>query len=741
MKKFIDNFILVFIMFIPFLYLYISYGIREHIDMSILGFVLISFFFLLAYIYLFINNIKRKMLIGYLIFMLLAIGLTFVNQVNSIESIKDILIMLYFPMFVFFFINYDNKWVNQKYISYVYLIFAFILTISYIFRFNADLAFEYKKGFIGLFYGSNIISPIIAVLMPIALDYASKSKNYIIKGLFYICTIITVLFIGTKTIYASLIVYVVYCLLKYFKRKPHIALMIATLASAVIIILPVIPQYQNYRTEKIYNAFSDDTTFYDIENVDKYLFSYKLKDTKIKVEDIKNENKMYSFIFGNKYEKVGIDLVDMILSIGIVGVILYIAFMIYILSSSKIKGIHLVLFVMMIFASFFQGNIFTNYLVYIFIALLFLLSKNQDDRTKILVVSNMYPNKNNKSYGIFVKNVEDRLSLYYNVDRVAIGKHNNIIAKLCAYIYLHLATIIKITFNNYDYVYIHFISHSSGGAVFASKFCKGTKLVFNAHGNDVVADTERDKKNIKKSAKYLKNAYKVVVPSSHYMNVIRENYNVPDNKIIIYPSGGVDTNLFRKIDKDEAKEYLKLDKKTKYIGYVSRVETDKGYDTFVEAINILSNDKKYKNYKYIILGGGSEEKILNKLITDYKLEDKIIMLNGLSREELVYLYNSLELFVFPTKRKSESLGLVGLEAFACKTLTITSNNEGPLSYAENKRNAYVFKQGDATDLVDKINTILDLDEKGKEKLIKNAYNKALEYDSSKMDNILKKIFK
>jgi hypothetical protein len=228
-------------------------------------------------------------------------------------------------MFVFFFINYDNKWVNQKYISYVYLIFAFILTISYIFRFNADLAFEYKKGFIGLFYGSNIISPIIAVLMPIALDYASKSKNYIIKGLFYICTIITVLFIGTKTIYASLIVYVVYCLLKYFKRKPHIALMIATLASAVIIILPVIPQYQNYRTEKIYNAFSDDTTFYDIENVDKYLFSYKLKDTKIKVENIKNENKMYSFIFGNKYEKIGIDLVDMILSIGIVGVILYIA--------------------------------------------------------------------------------------------------------------------------------------------------------------------------------------------------------------------------------------------------------------------------------------------------------------------------------------------------------------------------------------------------------------------------------
>jgi glycosyltransferase involved in cell wall biosynthesis len=225
------------------------------------------------------------------------------------------------------------------------------------------------------------------------------------------------------------------------------------------------------------------------------------------------------------------------------------------------------------------------------------------------------------------------------------------------------------------------------------------------------------------------------------MNVIRENYNVPDNKIIIYPSGGVDINLFRKIDKDEAKEYLKLDKKTKYIGYVSRVETDKGYDTFVEAINILSNDKKYKNYKYIILGGGSEEKILNKLIADYKLEDKIIMLNGLSREELVYLYNSLELFVFPTKRKSESLGLVGLEAFACKTLTITSNNEGPLSYAENKRNAYVFKQGDATDLVDKINTILDLDEKGKEKLIKNAYNKALEYDSSKMDNILKKIFK
>jgi hypothetical protein len=148
MKKFIDSYVLVFILFLPFLYLYISYGIKIKVDLELLGFILFSMFFVVIYIYLFVNNIKRKLLIGYLIFMLLAIASTFISYTNSFDTFKFIITILYFPIIVLFFSNYENKLINQKYLSYIYLIFTAALTLSYIFKFNDELALTYKKGFI-----------------------------------------------------------------------------------------------------------------------------------------------------------------------------------------------------------------------------------------------------------------------------------------------------------------------------------------------------------------------------------------------------------------------------------------------------------------------------------------------------------------------------------------------------------------------------------------------------------------
>ena len=742
MKKFIDNYLLVFIMFIPFLYLYISYGIKIEIDLKLLGFIFFSFLFLISFIYLLTKKDKRVPMIGYLIFMLLAVGYTIINKMNTFENIQYILTILYFPVYVLFFSNYENKWLSKKYISYVYLIFAVILTISYLFRFNYELALEYKKGFIGLFYGANVISPIMAVLMPIALDYANKCKNYFIKGLFVVCTIVSVLFLGTKTIYAALAVYFIYCLGKYFRRKPHVALIVATFASALVVVLPMIPQYQNFRTEKIYNAMRDDTSLYNEENVDKFLFGFKLKKTKNTFEHINERNNKYNLAFGTDYNRVGIDIVDILFTIGAVGLIIYIGYIIYAIYQSKIRGLYLILFATMIIASCFQGNIFTNYFVYIFVALLFLFSNQKDDdRKRILVVSNMYPTKKNPSYGIFVKNVTDRLSINNRVDKAVMGKHNNPITKLMAYIKLYVSTVFKMTVNNYDYIYVHFISHSSRGVIFGSHFVKDTKIIFNAHGNDVVADREIDKKNVERSKKYLKYAYKVIVPSEYFKDIINKEYKIKERDIIVYPSGGIDLDFFKKLDKKEVKKELDLDSKTKYIGYISRIDKDKGYDTFVEAINILSKDKKFNKYKYIIVGDGEEKNKLLKMIKNYNLEDVIIYKNKVNREDLPKLYNSLDMFIFPTRRRSESLGLVGLEAMACGCIVITTNVYGPSSYIKNKKNGYTFKYDSYEDLVEVIKKVSTTSEEDINKIRSGAQKTASLYDSSTMDSILKKVFK
>ena len=155
MKKVFDNFILVFILFMPFLYLYISYGVKMDIPLESLGTLLFSVFFFICFIYLYINKIGRKALYVFIIYLLLAISYLFINKIDIISGLNNILSIFYLPIFILFFSHYKNRWINKKFISYLYLIITTILVLSFIYRLNVHLELEYKKGFIGLFYNAN----------------------------------------------------------------------------------------------------------------------------------------------------------------------------------------------------------------------------------------------------------------------------------------------------------------------------------------------------------------------------------------------------------------------------------------------------------------------------------------------------------------------------------------------------------------------------------------------------------
>ena len=391
-----------------------------------------------------------------------------------------------------------------------------------------------------------------------------------------------------------------------------------------------------------------------------------------------------------------------------------------------------------------MGGVIVNPSVSIYISLLYILSKNSLtlDKQKILLVSNTYPSKKYKQYGSFIKNTEDvLLDNGFVVDRVVITKQDNIMLKIIAYVRMNLLVILKGIFNNYDYIYAHYISHTGFGPVFLKKTSSNIKLIFNAHGNDVVIDDDKYIKNIKKSKKYLKYAYKVVVPSEYFKEVMINDYNIKDNKIFIYPSGGVDTNLFRKIDKKEAKKRAKLSDKYNYIGYVSKLEKNKGYDVFLEAVSILKDKKELNKYKYLIVGSGNEEDKFRDMVKDLKLEDYLEIRNLVSQEELINIFNSLDVFVFPTYTKSESLGLVGLEAMASEVLTITSDKYGPTSYLINNKNGLLFEQKNSEDLADKIIKILSLNSEEVKKMKAKARETAIKYDSFKTKDIILDVFK
>ena len=362
-------------------------------------------------------------------------------------------------------------------------------------------------------------------------------------------------------------------------------------------------------------------------------------------------------------------------------------------------------------------------------------------KKKILLISNMYPSKNAKHYGSFVKNTEELLKdNNYIVDKVIMTKHKNKIIKLFCYILFHLKVIIKGLFKNYDYLYVHFVSHSSLGAVIVKRLKKKTQLILNCHGNDVMKDLDEEQMNVSRSHKYMKYADKIVVPSQFCKKEVSLNYQIPSSKIFVYPSGGVDTDKFIKKDQKECRLKLGLDLNNKYIGFISRIEKHKGWDIFVEAINELVETNKLKDYKFLIVGSGVENEKLYSLIKELKLGSVIEIKDMVYQDDLVDIYNSLDVFVLPSYRK-ESLGLVGLESMSCEVFTITSDQYGPTDYIVNNKNGFTFKLGDYKDLALKINKYFELKDSDKEKILKESRNTALKYDTKLTKNKILEVFK
>ena len=760
-NKFFDKFVYIFLLLSPFLDAVTSIFVRNiNLPFSI-GTIVRGIFLLFVLIWLKNNYKNNKVLILFILYVILALmyflGLTKEGVFTEISNIFQI---FYLPLMMLFFSKYNNEKINDKLIVKIYLLYLNLILIPYLFNLGYSLTESYsnKVGYFGLFIGGNEISGILVGLAPIVLTYVNKSKSYILKALVYIELFIVIFLVGTKTLFIGIIItllYLYYRHLRYAyvvvseKKNKVFDIIIIFLVVGVICAIPFSPMMKNIKTTLNYYKINSVKDVVKIENIDNVLFSKRLS-------NLNDVNKVFvrgdaqTIIYGLGYNAIldikviEIDIFDIFYSIGIFGTFIYILMILFttkFFGLREDKGMACSLFILM---SIFSGHILTKPMVSIFIALLYVLSRNSVvlEKKKILLVSNMYPNNKSKHYGIFVKNVEDILKDNgFMVDRVVMTKQTEKIAKLFSYIYLYSMTVLKGMFNNYDYVYVHFVSHSSLGAVFLKRTSKNVKLILNAHGNDVLADFPFEIKNESRSSKYLKYADKVVVPSKYYKSVLIEKYNIDKDKLFVYPSGGVDTNKFIKKDKKEAMKESNLNKNYNYIGYISRIEKNKGWDVFLEAASELVKNKEFENYKFLIVGAGAEEKQFNDLVKKLNIKEYLEIRNMVSQEELVNLYNSLDIFVFPTYRKSESLGLVGLEAMSCETLVVASKNYGPTDYVIDKSNGLFFKPQDPKDLVKKIIAMKNLNNEEVKKMKKKARETAIKYDSKNTKDMILEVFK
>ncbi len=657
---------------------------------------------LITLIYLIKNKQDKKILLSWGIYFIINIIYLFREDLpNLIPNILHF-INLYLPLFFsLYFIRHNIK-LNKNILTLIFIILSLFIIINPF---------------------SNLIISLFLITMPLFILTIIKTNNYLFKLILMVIFTYALFSLNSLIGYLCFIMTIIYFILTNFKSILNFFR--TNYLKSLITILVFLLFLTSYLPNLALMSRVDFTSFTSVSTIFQNFL------------DTQALNKLLGlFSF-----QTNIDLLTIFFNLGIVGSLIYLSFIFYILKNAKLKNVYLLTFIFTILLSFFGFNILTNIFAFTLVSLIFIFNKQPEEKRDILLITNMYPSKKYPHYGVFVDHTYELLKENgYQIDLVKMTKSSNILDKLIKYISFYLASFFKALVNNYSYYYVHFISHSTIPIFIPYLTSYQTKLILNVHGNDIVADTKIDNKNIKRSRFFLKYADNVIAPSKYFQDVLTSEYQVNKSKITIYPAGGVDLTKFKKIPRKEALKLSGLNSKYKYLGFISRIEKDKGYDTLINAIYNIKTSTKLKNIKFLIVGSGSEVDILEKLIKKNKLSKLIIRKDFLSQEELVYVYNSLEALIYPTRRKSESLGLTGLEAMACETLVIGSNLYGPGSYL-NKQNSLPFNPYEEKTLEEAILKFLNLKAKEKNELIKNAYNTVEEYSQEKTKSIILDVFK
>ncbi len=751
-----DKIIMIFICLLPFIDLITSICTWHKIDFS-LGLILKGIFFIYALGYLLKNYSSKKIFLPLVFYGLIYLTYLFRYQQNNLlAELINIIKIFYLPVLILFFSTYENKNLTKKTLFTLFITYALLYLIPFFLGIghNANEIAENRELYLSYFYIGNELANVFIMLLPIAVTYLLECHNYILKIFIGFIIVMLLILMGTKAFYLSFIIILSYFIMKRHKqigtfvKKNYLKTLVTVMVFliAIVVYIPHLDFTKSLKNTLDYYEVDSLKEVLTWENVDNVLLNSRLT-------YLKNINTAYHQ--GTSLEKlmglgksqiaslkeIEMDIFDIFYSIGIIGTLFYLTFFIYVLKKSPIKKEYRFSFILLIIISCFTGHVLISPFTSTILAILFIASKNKQNLAKdILLVSNMYPSQKYPHYGIFVQSTYEQLiNANYNIDLVTMSKTDNILIRLGKYIKFGLVSFFKVIFNNYNYIYVHFISHSTIGVFLPYLTSKNTQLVLNVHGNDVIPDTQEDEKNIKRSKIFLKKADKVVVPSAYFATELVKRYQLEKNKITIYPSSGIDFTKFYKMPKTKALKQAKLNSKYKYFGYVSRIEKNKGYDVLIEAINELKKQKKLSNIKFLIVGSGREEEQLNNLITKYKLNKYIIRQPLVNQEELNYIYNSLEALIYPTRRESESLGLTGLEAMACETLVIGSNKYGPSSYLNNT-NSLIFNPESKDELVSKILEVLKMKSQDKKAILAQAYAKSQEYSQENTQKILLKIF-
>lgn len=181
-------------------------------------------------------------------------------------------------------------------------------------------------------------------------------------------------------------------------------------------------------------------------------------------------------------------------------------------------------------------------------------------------------------------------------------------------------------------------------------------------------------------------------------------YHADPDRVQIVPPG-VDHAFFSPGPKSGARRALGLGSAPTLL-FVGRIQPLKGVDVAVEALHHLGDPTA----QLLVVGGASglegtaEVTRVRALVEQLGLTSQVHFIDPQPHHELSTYYRAADVCLVPSR--SESFGLVALEAAACGTPVVAAAVGGLLSLVENGRTGYLIDERDPALYASRVRTIL-----------------------------------
>jgi D-inositol-3-phosphate glycosyltransferase len=188
-------------------------------------------------------------------------------------------------------------------------------------------------------------------------------------------------------------------------------------------------------------------------------------------------------------------------------------------------------------------------------------------------------------------------------------------------------------------------------------------------------------------------------------------YDADPERIRVVPAG-VDHELFFPRPREEARRRLHLTG-VRLVLFVGRLQAHKGPDVAVRALAdaVRRDPQRTRDLIVAVVGGpsghspaGDEAARLMDLATELGVGDRVVFFPPQPQRRLADFYSAAEAVLVPSR--SESFGLVALEAQACGTPVIAAETGGLRFVVRDGETGFLVSGHDPRDYADRILTLL-----------------------------------